>query len=127
MEQLLVVHGQLVDNADEMFDVGSQLSEFGGVLGAELLEFDDLPTQADLGVRRLSAGCDLCVEVDDNLDASTPRTVRCAAKNFARHLLRRLNAAGGTRLNQSQVPRPLRELALSRMSPTPWTSSATRS
>ncbi|MFG2637999.1 hypothetical protein ACGFX8_29950 [Streptomyces sp. NPDC048362] len=48
MEQLSVVRGQLVDGADEVLDVGSQLGQFGGVLGAELLEFDDLLAQADL-------------------------------------------------------------------------------
>ncbi|MGX1471258.1 UNVERIFIED_CONTAM: hypothetical protein RKD50_000066 [Streptomyces canus] len=54
VEQLPVVRGLLVHSADEVLDVGSQLGQLGGVLGAELLEFDDLPAQTDLGVRRSS-------------------------------------------------------------------------
>jgi hypothetical protein len=38
VEELSVVRGQLVDDADEMLDVRPQLGEFGGVLGAELLQ-----------------------------------------------------------------------------------------
>ncbi|MFE9906554.1 hypothetical protein [Streptomyces achromogenes] len=63
MEQLPVVRGQLVDSADEVLDVGPQLGQFGGVLGAEFLQFDDLLAQADFGVRRLSACRGLRVEV----------------------------------------------------------------
>jgi hypothetical protein len=63
MEQLPVVRGQLVDGTDEVLDVGPQLGQFGGVLSAGLLQSDDLPAQADLGVRCLSACPDLRVEV----------------------------------------------------------------
>ncbi len=51
VEQLPVVRGQLVAGADEVFDVGPQLGRLGGVLASELLQFDDLPAQTDLGVR----------------------------------------------------------------------------
>ncbi|MDQ1049527.1 hypothetical protein QFZ76_007763 [Streptomyces sp. V4I2] len=37
-------------------DIGPQLGQLLCVLGSELLEFDDLLAQADLGVRRLPAG-----------------------------------------------------------------------
>ncbi|GAA2944818.1 hypothetical protein GCM10010446_32640 [Streptomyces enissocaesilis] len=49
VEQLPVVRGQSVDSADEVFDIGPQLGQLGGVLASELLQFDDLPTQTDLG------------------------------------------------------------------------------
>ena len=39
LEQLLVVCGELVGDANEVFDVGPQLSKFGGVPGAQLLQF----------------------------------------------------------------------------------------
>jgi hypothetical protein len=55
VEQLSIVRGQLVDNADEVLDVGPQLSQCSGVLRTELLQFDNLLAQADLRVRRLSA------------------------------------------------------------------------
>jgi hypothetical protein len=48
---------------DEVLDVGPQLCRFGGVLGAEFLQLDDLPAQADLGVWRLPARPDRHVEV----------------------------------------------------------------
>jgi hypothetical protein len=35
VEQLPVVRGQLVDSADEVFDVGPQLRQLGGVLASE--------------------------------------------------------------------------------------------
>ncbi|MET9452697.1 hypothetical protein [Streptomyces cinerochromogenes] len=48
------VRSQLVDSADEALDVGPQLGQLEGVLGAKLLQFDGLLAQADIGVRRLS-------------------------------------------------------------------------
>jgi hypothetical protein len=57
------VRGQLIDRADEVVDVGPQLRRLCGVLSAEFFQFGDLLAQADLGVRVLSAGFDLRVEV----------------------------------------------------------------
>ncbi|MFD5160824.1 hypothetical protein ACFWMJ_22565 [Streptomyces hawaiiensis] len=37
VEQLSVARGQLVHSADDVLDVGPQLGQLGGVLGAELL------------------------------------------------------------------------------------------
>jgi hypothetical protein len=39
---LPVLHGQLVDGADEVIDVGLQLRQLLGVLDAEFLQLDDL-------------------------------------------------------------------------------------
>jgi hypothetical protein len=50
---LSVLHGQLVNGADQVIDIGPQLGRLLCVLGSELLEFDDLLAQADLEVRRL--------------------------------------------------------------------------
>ncbi|MEU9645553.1 hypothetical protein [Streptomyces sp. NPDC048188] len=46
-----------------MLDISAQLAQLRFVFGAKLLQLHDLPAQADLGLRCLSARPDLRVEV----------------------------------------------------------------
>lgn len=48
------MRSQLVDSSDGVLDVGPQLGQLSGVLGAKLRQFDDLLAQAGLGVQRQS-------------------------------------------------------------------------
>lgn len=72
MKKLPVARGQLVDDADQVLDLGARLGELDGVLGPEFLQPDDLLAQSDLGVRRQPASSDLRIEVVLEVEVPQP-------------------------------------------------------